>query len=224
MAEYHGYLLCYNGARMIDYSTGKILFDQTLSVAEELAVLKHLKQFKGVHPIIDLGEYMLVEDVYDGMITLNGKPFNVIQYESRGNHFLLKEVKDLSSYLDVPVNKILTFGDPEYLQEHYQAMMEPFKDTLSCMFTGPFYFEFMPQGIDKAKALKTVFGNDGYQPEDMIAFGDGQNDVSMIRYAGLGIGMANAVDELKEAADELTSSCDEDGIAEALYRHLPELK
>lgn len=92
------------------------------------------------------------------------------------------------------------------------------------MFTGPFYFEFMPQGIDKAKALKTVFGNDGYQPEDMIAFGDGQNDVSMIRYAGLGIGMANAVDELKEAADELTSSCDEDGIAEALYRHLPELK
>jgi hydroxymethylpyrimidine pyrophosphatase-like HAD family hydrolase len=36
--------------------------------------------------------------------------------------------------------------------------------------------------------------------------------------------MANAVDELKEAADELTSSCDEDGIAEALYRHLPELK
>ena len=121
------------------------------------------------------------------------------------------------------INKILTTSDPEYLQANYQEMMAPFKDTLSCMFTGPFYFEFTAQGIDKAKALDAVLKPMGYKQEEMIAFGDGQNDASMVKYAGLGVAMANAVDELKEISQYITGSNDEDGIADALYKFIPEL-
>ena len=77
-------------------------------------------------------------------------------------------------------------------------MMEPFKDSLSCMFTGDFYFEFTAQGIDKAKALNTVLIPMGYKREDMIAFGDGHNDASMVAYAGIGIAMENAVQDLEK--------------------------
>ena len=196
---------------------------EALSVEEGKAVLEHMKSFDKVRPMIDKGEYMYVNNVYDNMIQWNGAPFDVIQYESRGGKFKLCEVDDLAEFVDFELNKILTTSDPEYLQEHYQEMMEPFKDKLSCMFTGPFYFEFTAQGIDKAKALDTVLIPMGYKKEEMIAFGDGHNDASMGKYAGIGVAMENAVQDLKDVADEVTLSNDEDGIAVCLHKHMPEL-
>lgn len=224
MDQYHGLLVSYNGSKVVDCQTMETLFNQALSVEEGKAVLEHMKKFDRVRPMIDKGEYMYVNDVYDNMIQYNGKPFNVMQYESRGGKFKLCEIDDLAAFVDFPLNKILTTSDPEYLQEHYQEMMEPFQDTLSCMFTGAFYFEFTAKGIDKAKALDTVLIPMGYKKEEMIAFGDGQNDASMLKYAGIGVAMENAVQQLKDIADEMTLSNEEDGIAVSLYQHMAELK
>lgn len=218
--QHHGLLVSYNGSKVIDCETMETLFNQALSVEEGKAVLEHMKKFEKVRPMIDKGEYMFVNNVYDNMIQFNGAPFDVIQYESRGGKFKLCEVDDLAEFVDFELNKILTTSDPEYLQAHYQEMMEPFKETLSCMFTGPFYFEFTAQGIDKAKALDTVLIPKGYKKEEMIAFGDGHNDASMVRYAGTGVAMANAVQDLKDIADEVTLSNDEDGIAVTLAKYM----
>ena len=223
MDQHHGLLVSYNGSKVIDCETMETLFNQALSVEEGKAVLEHMKKFDRVRPMIDKGEYMYVNNVYDNWITWKGKPFDVIQYESRGGKFKLCEIDDLAAFVDFPLNKILTTSDPEYLQEHYKEMMEPFKDTLSCMFTGDFYFEFTAQGIYKAKALDTVLIPMGYKKEEMIAFGDGHNDASMVRYAGIGVAMENAVQDLKDIADEITLSNEEDGIAVSLYKHMPEI-
>lgn len=88
------------------------------------------------------------------------------------------------------------------------------------MFTAPFYFEFTAKGIDKAKALDTVLIPMGYKKEEMIAFGDGLNDASMVKYAGIGVAMKNAVDELKAVANEITLSNEEDGIAYTLSKYI----
>lgn len=223
MEHHHGLLVCYNGSKVIDCEIGETLFNQPMSVEEGRAVLEHMKKFDRVRPMIDKGEYMYVNDVFDCWITLNGEPFNVTKYESRGGNFLLCEKKDLAEFADFEINKILTFSDPEYLQEHYEEMREPFKDTLSCMFTGPFYFEFTASGIDKAKALDSVLPALGYTKDNLIAFGDGQNDASMLKYCGIGVAMANAVQELKDIADEITLSNEEDGIAASLIKHIPAL-
>ena len=223
MDQHHGLLVSYNGSKVNDCETMETLFNQALSVEEGKAVLEHMKKFDRVRPMIDKGEYMYVNNVYDNWITWKGKPFDVIQYESRGGKFKLCEMDDLAAFVDFPLNKILTTSDPEYLQEHYKEMMEPFKDTLSCMFTGDFYFEFTAQGIDKAKALDTVLIPMGYKKEEMIAFGDGHNDASMVKYAGIGVAMENAVQDLKDIADEITLSNEEDGIAVSLYKHMPEI-
>ena len=219
MDENHGLLVSFNGSKVVDCQTNEVLFNETMSVEQGQAVLEHMKNFN-VKPMIDKGDYMFVNDVFNSYIQYEGKPFNVIQYESRGGKFKLCEKEDLAAFADYPLNKILTAGDPEYLQEHYKEMMEPFKDTLNCMFTGPFYFEFTAQGIDKAKALDTVLIPMGYKREEMIAFGDGQNDISLIKYAGIGVAMANAVDDLKAAADKVTLSNEEDGIAYALNEYI----
>lgn len=223
MDKNHGLLVSYNGSKVVDCETGETLFNQALTVEEGKAVLEHMKKFDRVRPMIDKGEYMYVNNVYDNIIQWRGKPFDVIQYESRGGHYKLCEVDDLAAFVDYPLNKILTTSDPEYLQEHYQEMMEPFKDKLNCMFTGDFYFEFTAQGIDKAKALDIVLTPMGYKREEMIAFGDGHNDASIVKFAGTGVAMANAVQALKDIADEITLSNEEDGIAASLYKHMPEI-
>lgn len=222
MDENNGLLVSFNGSKVINCETNEVLFNEAMSVEEGQAVLEHMKNFK-VKPMIDKGNYMYVNDVFDNEVEHNGKPFNIIQYESRGGKFKLCEKDDLATFVDYPLNKILTAGDPEYLKENYKAMMEPFKDSLSCMFTAPFYFEFTANGIDKAKALDTVLIPRGYKREEMIAFGDGHNDASMVKYAGIGVAMANAVDDLKAIADEVTLSNEEDGIAVSLHKHMPEL-
>lgn len=224
MEKHHGLLVSYNGSKVTDCETGEVLFNEAMTPEEAKSVLAHLKKFDRVRPMIDKGEYMYVNNVYDNIIQFNGGPFNVIEYESRGGKFKLCEVDDFETFVDFPVNKILTTSDPEYLQEHYKEMMEPFKDTLSCMFTGDFYFEFTAKGIDKAKALDTVLIPRGYTQEEMIAFGDGHNDASMVKYAGTGVAMENAVQDLKDIADEVTLSNDEDGIAVSLYKHMPEIQ
>ncbi len=222
MDRHHGLFVSYNGSKVVDCETMETLFNEPLSVNDGKAVLEHLKQFE-VYPMIDKGGYMYVNNVFAPHINWRGGTINIIQYESRNGNFLLCEKADLADFLDYEVNKILTAGDPEYLQNNYQAMMEPFKDTLSCMFTADFYFEYTAKGIDKAKALDTVLAPMGYTQEQMIGFGDGMNDLSMVRYAGIGVAMGNAVSELKDVAQYITASNDEDGIAEALYKFMPEL-
>lgn len=222
MDENHGLLVSFNGSKVVDCQTNEVLFNETMSVEYGQAVLEHMKNFD-VKPMIDKGSYMYVNDVFNNQINYNGEPFNIIQYESRGGKFKLCEKDDLAAFADYPLNKILTAGEPEYLQANYKEMMEPFKDTLSCMFTAPFYFEFTAKGIDKAKALDTVLIPMGYKKEEMIAFGDGHNDASMVKYAGIGVAMDNAVDDLKAVADEVTLSNEEDGIAYTLSKYLKDI-
>lgn len=223
MDKHHGLLVSYNGSKVIDCETNEVLFNQALSVEEGKAVLEHMKNFDRVRPMIDKDDYMYVNNVFDNMIQFNGAPFDVIQYESRGGKFKLCEKDDLAEFVDFELNKILTTSDPEYLEAHHKEMMEPFVGKLSCMFTGAFYFEFTAQGIDKAKALDTVLIPRGYKIEEMIAYGDGHNDASMVKYAGTGVAMANAVQDLKDIANDITLSNDEDGIAESLYKYMPEI-
>ena len=59
----------------------------------------------------------------------------------------------------------------------------------------------------------------GIKPEEMMAFGDAQNDIDMIQYAGIGIAMGNAEEDLKQIADDITTSVDDDGIWNALKKY-----
>ena len=76
--------------------------------------------------------------------------------------------------------------------------------------------ELVPQGIDTALSLAVLLKEIGVERKEMIAIGDGYNDLSMIKFAGLGIAMGNAQEPVKKAADYITLSNEEDGVAEAL--------
>ena len=219
MTKYEGFLVSYNGARVTDCLTKEVLFNQAMSIETGQAILEHLKNFD-VIPMIDKEDYLYVNDVYSGMLDLPDGAFNIIEYEARGGNFKLSEIDDLAAFATFPINKILIAAQPEYFQKIAPALHAPFDEIVTAAFSAPFYFEFTDKGIDKAKALNTVFPEMGIHSENIIAFGDGHNDRSIIEYAGIGVAMGNAVDALKEIADDVTLSCDEDGIAAGLEKYL----
>lgn len=219
----HGIFVCYNGARVVDCSTGDVLLDITIPPELTKAVLKHIKKFD-VRPIITHGSHMVVEDVYNCMIHDGDREFNVIAYESRMNGYRLMETENLAEFTDFPVNKILTAGDSWYMQEHYQEMAAPFVGKLSMMFTANFYYEYTALGIDKGAALEASMKKVGIKPEECIAFGDAENDISMLKYAGIGVAMGNARQAVKDMADVVTDDNDHEGIAKALYQYVDQLR
>ncbi len=222
MAKHHGLFVCYNGAKVIDCETKETYVDVTFPVETAKRVLHHMKNFN-VIPIVTSDTHMLVEDVYHCMIKDGTREFNVIQYESRMNNYKLMEVDDLEEYVNYPQNKILTAGDSDYLQAHYKEMAEPFQDELNMMFTSNFYYEFTAKGVDKGSALTVAMSKLGIQPEECIAFGDAENDISMLKFAGISVAMANGQEAVKNIATEVTDDNEHDGIAKALYKYIPSI-
>lgn len=79
-------------------------------------------------------------------------------------------------------------------------------------------FEIMSKGISKGNAVKILGDIYGISPEETICIGDNENDISMIEYAGCGVAMGNAADALKSAADYITDTNDNDGVAKAIEK------
>lgn len=220
MQRHNGLLLSYNGACVTDCATNETLFSQSMSDEVGKEILEHLANFE-VKPMVAHKDYMYVNNVYDCMITAppNGLK-NIIEYESRSGNFKLCEVDNLAEFVDFPLHKILVAGEPEYLEKNWKVIMQPFEGRVSGYFSAPFYFEFTDKGIDKAFALDKSLQPLGISSENVISFGDGENDTSIIAYAGVGVAMGNAIDALKANANEITLSNNEDGIAHMLEKYL----
>ncbi|HEX5352227.1 MAG TPA: Cof-type HAD-IIB family hydrolase [Trichococcus sp.] len=220
MEQHHGLLLSYNGACVTDCATTKTLFSQSMSSEVGKEILAHLANFE-VKPMVAHEDYMYVNNVYDCMITAPPHGMrNIIEYESRSGNFKLCEVDNLAEFVDFPLHKILVAGEPEYLEVNWKAIMLPFEGRVSGYFSAPFYFEFTDKGIDKAFALDKSLQPLGISSENVISFGDGENDTSIIAYAGVGVAMGNAINALKASANEITLSNNEDGIAHMLEKYL----
>ncbi len=219
LEQHHGLLLSFNGAHVMDATSQAVLFEQPMEIADAQAILEHLKQFT-VKPMICRGDYMFVNDVYDNVVHLPEQNLNIIAYEAGICGFKLCEIDDLAAFADFPLYKILTAGDPDYLAQHQAAIYGPFKERVSGLFSDAFYFEFTDKGITKGNALAQALPKLGIKPEEVIAFGDGQNDQSMLAYARVGVAMGNAKPEVKAMADEVTLTNNEDGIAVTLEKYL----
>ena len=121
------------------------------------------------------------------------------------------------------IYEIISSGAPdakERLAELEKEMYEELKDKMGVYRSEPYFLELVPKGIDKAQSLSVLLEELGMSRDEMIAIGDGYNDLSMIKFAGLGVAMANAQDIVKENADYITLSNDEDGVAAVVEKFI----
>ncbi|MCR5528736.1 MAG: HAD family hydrolase [Saccharofermentans sp.] len=116
---------------------------------------------------------------------------------------------DYSSPLDVRANKIVAELPDESVAREIASKAGC---ELQC-YRGERWYAFLPVGAGKVSAIKALSSVTGVPLEDMVAFGDDSNDISMLRMCGIGVAVDNALPEVKSAADALTSSNDDDGVA-----------
>lgn len=93
-------------------------------------------------------------------------------------------------------------------------------DVASIYRSEPFFIEIMPKDVNKATSLDHMLEGMGLTRENAICCGDGYNDISMIEYAGTGVAMGNAQPAVKEAADYITGTNDEDGLVEVIDKFI----
>jgi Cof subfamily protein (haloacid dehalogenase superfamily) len=113
-------------------------------------------------------------------------------------------------------NKILIAGDKEQVKETEQQLLQQYSEQLNIYTSQPGYLEIMDRTASKKTAVEFLIGQFGVRIEETIAIGDNFNDKEMIQFAGMGVAMGNAPDEIKAAADYVTATNNEDGVAKAL--------
>lgn len=94
-----------------------------------------------------------------------------------------------------------------------------FKGRLNAVSSNPRYCEMVVPGVSKAAAIKHLADKLGVRQDEIMAIGDSNNDLEMLKAAGKSIAMGNAIPEVKEACDYVTGDCEEDGFAEAIYKY-----
>jgi hypothetical protein len=136
---------------------------------------------------------------------------------------LIRELADLqSAALDHDPIEIVVFDEMERLEQLHGRLLPFERDHLFRVIFSRYQFtaggavEVVGPGTSKAAALDALCSHLGHSQADVIAFGDNVNDVEMLEAAGLGVCMANGTDDARSAADRLTLSNDEDGIAVVL--------
>ena len=154
-----------------------------------------------------------------GIATTN-KDDEYVQHEAFINKMPVMQYDDFLNQLVYPINKCLIVGDPTPLHELEIRLAKELEGKMDAYRSADFFLECVPLGIDKARSLDRLISSLGISREEVIACGDGYNDLSMIRFAGLGVAMANAAKDIQSEADFVTLSNEEDGVAhviETLY-------
>ena len=211
LPEYGGALIACNGGRIVDAKTGALLHHRGMALSEARAVLRALEPLPCT-PILDDGERFYVTD----------KTAYKVDYECWNNRMTCREVPNLADFISFePAKLLLSVQPPELpaLQAHIAALLP---DSLTVVQTADFYLEVLPRGVHKGQALSDACEALAIDPARAVAFGDAENDIPMLQRAGLGVAMGNADSRVKAAADRVTLTNDEAGIAALLDEILPD--
>lgn len=209
LKKYGGYILSFNGAKIISCKNNETIYQKTLP-REVIPTLYNVACEENIG-IISYDENQII---------VGSEIDKYIEYESKINGINLKKVDNFIEYLDYPVNKCLMTGEHKTLLEAEKKLKKKYNSLLSIYFSESFFLEIMPQNIDKAQSLLRLLNTIGLTSEEMICCGDGFNDISMIQIAGLGVAMENAKDVVKDAADYITLSNDDDGILHVIKKFI----
>ncbi len=207
LQKFNGYILAFNGGLIIDCATGETIYQNLLDTSVYPYLYSKAKE--NDFPILSyIDEYVVSEDIEN----------QYVRYEAMLNKMPLKQIDSFLESITFPEPKCLIVGEPQRLAILENEMRSHLEGKMSVYRSEPFFLELLPMGIDKARCLEILLRGIGIEREEMIACGDGFNDLSMIQYAGLGIAMENAQPVVKEASDYITLSNEEDGVAAAVEK------
>lgn len=198
-------VIIYNGAMIVDPKTEEILFDKTMDKNDARLLIDNGKEWGANILMWSKGKLYAYE--YNKYIEFYHKQCTV-------EPIIIDNKSMEQDIIEKGITKLLWHNEVPDVQDFVNNKIPKIdiKNTTLCT-SMPYFLELFNKDISKAISLGKVGEICGVSPSEIVAVGDGENDVEMLQFAGLGVAMDNASDSVKNKADEVTSSNDEDGVA-----------
>jgi len=199
-------IICNQGAQIVHPDTHDLMHNAAIPLAPARALLEYLQPLD-VDVMVDLNEDFLVraakfsEEFFSDFV---GRPYDL--------------VTDMSAGLCRRPSKVLIMNTAEENEHLLTALQKRFGHLIRLLRSHPMFIEGIPLGENKATALQRVTEKLGIPQEQTMAIGDGDNDIEMVAWAGLGVAMGNASPGVKAVADYIAPRAEDDGAAEAIER------
>ena len=197
------FVVGFNGAEIYDSDNRKLIY-RTAVPLEDVFEIIDMAWKADVHIQTYQDRYIVARDYDEAMVyyrTFVDSPVIIT------NH-IRQEIHEMPCKL-----LAIELKDHEKIMSLKGALEERFGDHLTFMFSNPYYLEIIPKEASKGNALIQIRDYLGLSPEETMAAGDEENDISMIRAAGLGIAMINGTEAVRKAADVVTEKDnDHDGL------------
>lgn len=197
-------VVCYQGAVVADPLSGEFLRHVPMPMAEAL---------EAIGATAELG-YTVLCYVDDELYVARETPAS--EAYAHFQELSVNVVGDLAAWLEQAPTKLVTVGDPDDMDELEVELKARFGDRLYISKSLPHFLEFAGPEVTKAAGLAFVAERLGFAREATVAFGDGENDVELLEWAGYGVAVANAHARVLAIADFVCPSVDEEGVAQVV--------
>ncbi len=202
------FILAYNGAKIIDVRQNACVYERKLPAYLPARLWKDAKKY-------GLG----ILTYTDHALIAGTKPDAYMELESQISHIPIEYHEDFCRFVDFSVNGCLFTGPPEDIEAIEPVLSHRYFHETQIFRSEPCFLEVVGKNVDKAYSLKHLLEILGISREEMVCCGDSFNDISMIRYARLGVAMANAREQVKDVANYITErDNDHDGVAEVIEK------
>ena len=210
------YVIAINGASVVDLEKGEKIYRAEMTPQLAVSVMEFLDGYPLIYDCyMDDAAFMtaaLKEKIDDFAPDIH---YNKMLHELRAP---VPELKEYIIEKNHGVQKIQFFAKDLSLREKLMEELPERFPELNISSSVVNNVEINHKDADKGKAVTFLANHIGFGAESVMSFGDGLNDLSMIKAAGIGVAMANSNETVKAAADRETESCDEDGVAKEIYR------
>jgi Cof subfamily protein (haloacid dehalogenase superfamily) len=201
-------LVCYQGAVVAEPGTGEFLRHEPipLELAREAIEAVENEGFR-LNCYVD-------DDLYVAEITPNARAYADFQ------HIPITPVGNLLGWLERPPTKLVAVDDPDALDRLRAVLVARFADRLFIAKSLPYFLELASPAVSKGSGLAFVAEHLGFTPEHTIAFGDGENDLELLDWAGYAVAVENGFEELTSRADWICPPAEDEGVAQTLEAFL----
>ncbi len=208
LREAGDYSITFNGGLVQKNDTGTIVEKVTLTKADVDELIALAKE-------LDMPLDILSDEIV--LCIRTSSTYQTI-YPSLNPLLTYKEATEAELAEYTLFNKAVTAYDQEVLDQWITKIPDAIKEKFEVIKTRNNLLEFMPKGVTKAAGIARLAADLGIEQTEIMAIGDEENDLSMVSYAKIGVAMENAVLPVKQAADFITKTNEEDGVALAIEK------
>ena len=203
------YVLSYNGSLVQEVKSKNIIASKTL-LGKDLKELTELSE--------KLGVFIHAFSKIEGLITNKMNEYTQLEADLNGIKILERSFDDIED--NEEMIKIMMIDSKENIDKAIENLPESVKEKYTVVRSAPVFLEFLNKESNKGTGLEALVKHMGISRDEVIAVGDAGNDLHMIEYAGLGVAMGNAFDEVKEIANHITKTNEEDGVEAVISKFI----